>query len=99
MNAAEFLKLIEKHPLPWCAALQDTFCGFNYAPAGLTHHESFMEYEPSQALADAAPAMAAAILEFLIWSHTSPASDLDTWRAAWLRHADALSAALPEELR
>ena len=63
MNAAEFLKLIEAHPLPWCHTTSETDGQSLYFEE--RGSKPFCTSAEAQGLADAAPAMAAAILRLL----------------------------------
>jgi hypothetical protein len=92
----EFLALLEKYPLPWF--YEDAYAGRGkYVCEGT---DAAIHEIASFPLHDAAPAMAAAILEFL---RAKPPADAEgtppMMKAALVHYVEALRAALPEELR
>jgi hypothetical protein len=99
MNSKAFLDLIQKHPLPW-KLVTDMGGECAYASRDEVHVALGYDTPETTSLADAAPAMAAAILRYLEAIDTAY---LDFDHAAESKeHRDALNAlieALPEALR
>lgn len=102
MNSKQFLELVEKHGLPWRIQYptHDGAYGWLYTSSAGIALEDGREEATASGLADAAPAMAAAILGFLkrhdavmanLASHGSPVGPEPI--------AEALRTSLPEELR
>lgn len=89
MNSAEFLALIEEHPLPWAVMYPEKVV----VAGGEYRREPLLPLELVGALRLAAPAMAAAIIELLQYHD---GSDGGAYTDA---HINAIRASLPESLR
>lgn len=100
MDKREFLALVEKYPGAW-AFLDANEGVFPSEPCYIRHGQcETLEGPDAQALADAAPAMAHAILRFIRAQHvldTTPvtAANLDSHYALIRAKDDAFEALLP----
>ncbi len=86
MNAAAFLALVGRDPPPWTYDYEEGYRCFH------PRHGDLMPVTDSQAIADAAPQMAAAILRLLAWAEGKVGRDFEE---VLLDLRDAL----PEDLR